>query len=101
MFAHEREAENSASSSAKATIIREIRSRGDEIVRYIDGFFTSSPWHREQELISEFGLLKDDTGVLANEQAYSPSALESGVELRKYASDGNALPANFLKRMCA
>jgi hypothetical protein len=98
VFSHEREADDAASVGPKVKIIREIRSRGDEVLRYIDGFFGASPWHREQELISQFGLLKDGTRVLANEQAYSPSALEGGVELRKYVRDGNALPANFLKR---
>lgn len=98
LFAHEREAEGSTSQSPKLSAIRQIRSQGREIVRYIDEFFDTVPWHREQELIDQFGLVKAGTGILTNEQRYSRSVLIDGVELRKYADDGNALPANFLKR---
>lgn len=98
LFAHEREAADPTIFSAKTQAIRDIQARGQEIVRYIDGMFDVSPWHREQELISQFGLVKAGAGSLTNEQEYAGSFQAEGVELRKYALDGNALPSNFLKR---
>jgi hypothetical protein len=98
LFAHEREAADPATTSAKVLAIRSIQAEGEEVVRYIDGVYDASPWHREQELIAQFGLVKSGTGSLTNEQEYASSFKVEGIELRKYAADGNALPANFLKR---
>lgn len=98
IFSHERDAKNSSLSSPKLRVIRDILARGDEVVRFLDGIFQEEPWQREQELITQFGLLKDGTGILFNEQRYSPSSLDNGVELRKYASDGNDLPKNFIRK---
>jgi hypothetical protein len=96
LFSHEREAVDPSFANAKMEAIREIQAAGEDVVRYIDGVFDSSPYHREQELISEFGLVKSG-GSLTNEQQYAASFQAGGVELRKYALEGNALPANFLK----
>lgn len=98
IFAHEREASDPTNISGKVIAIRGIQAEGQEVVRYVDAIFETSPWHREQELIAQFGLVKSGTGSLTNEQEYAGSFKVEGVELRKYALDGNALPANFLKR---
>jgi hypothetical protein len=98
LFAHEREAADPTIVSAKARAIRDIQAAGRDVVRYIDGLFDATPWHREQELISRFGLVKSGTGSLTNEQEYAGSFHADGVELRKYATEGNAFPSNFLKR---
>jgi len=73
LFAHEREAADLRISSAKALAIRDIQADGQDVVRYIDGLFDASPWHREQELIAQFGLVKAGTGSLTNEQEYAGS----------------------------
>ena len=97
LFAHESEAADMSLSNAKLQAIRNVHSQGAEILRYVDSLFDSSPYHREQELISQFGLVRTG-GILMNEQKYAASFQAQGVELRKYALDGNALPSNFLKR---
>jgi len=98
MFAHEEEAKSPAASGAKITEIRRIWDEGLEVVRLVDCFSAREPWRREEELINSFGLLKDATGILTNAQRYSPSHLHDGVELRKYADEGNDLPSNFIQR---
>ena len=98
VFAHENEAAKATSSGQKVDIIRQIQATGQQVLRYIDGVFPEMPWRREQELIDRFGLLKDGSGTLANEQRYAQSALKNGIELRKYAAEGNALPSNFIRR---
>jgi hypothetical protein len=98
LFAHEREARDPNKAGSKIDIIRSIWSANEEVVRIVDSFHADSHWRREEELINAFGLLKDGTGILANEQRYTTSTMVSGVELRKYASDGNALPTNFTRR---
>lgn len=98
IFAHEKQARDPSASGSKIEAIREIWNQGDEVLRIIDSFHEQDPWRREQELISQFGLAKNGTGVLTNEQAYSESSILDGVELRKYANDGNDLPSNFLRR---
>ncbi len=96
LFAHEEEARSTNSKSHKIEEIHRIWDAGDAVVRIIDSFHSKPPWHREQELIEKFGLLKDGTGQLTNEQKYSPSHREGKVELRKYAKYGNELPPNFI-----
>ena len=98
LFAHEDEARDPAASNRKVDRIREIWRQGGDVVRVLDGFFSETPWRREEELITEFGLEKDGSGILVNEQRYSPSFVQDGVELRKYAADGNELPDNFIRR---
>ena len=98
IFAHEREAATASAAGTKIEVIRAIQSSGRAVLRYLDGIFAEVPWRREQELIEQFGLLKNGTGVLANEQQYAPSVSTEGVELRKYALDGNELPRNFIRR---
>jgi hypothetical protein len=100
LFAHEREAQAVDADNPKLRTIRGIWASGCQVLRYLDGVFAETPWRREQELIAQFGLLKDGTGVLTNEQRYSPSFVVAGVELRKYAPDGNELPSNFVRRDC-
>ena len=100
IFAHEREAENVAVDSLKVRTIRNIQASGHEVLRYLNGVFAETPWRREQELITQFGLAKDATGILTNEQRYSPSFSVDGVELRKYAFDSNELPNNLIRRDC-
>ena len=98
VFAHEAEAKRPDSTGGKVEKIRDIWNAGGEVIRVIDGFFSREPWEREEELISLYGLIKDGTGILANEQRYSPSHIRDGVELRKYADEGNELPSNFIRR---
>jgi hypothetical protein len=98
VFAHETEASETARSSRKLDQIRALWKEGREVIRVLDSTYQSEPWQREEELINEFGLLKDGTGVLTNEQRYAESRLTNGVELRKYAFDGNELPKNFIRR---
>jgi hypothetical protein len=98
VFAHEFEAKRPYSIGAKVEKIRRIWDAGGEVIRVIDGFFPWEPWEREEELINLYGLIKDGTGILANEQRYSPSHVRDGVELRKYADEGNELPSNFIRR---
>lgn len=98
VFAHESEAGRTEIAGSKVEKIRSIWRSGGEVVRVIDEFFLEEPWEREEELINLYGLIKDGTGILANEQRYSPSHIASGVELRKYADEGNTLPSNFIRR---
>jgi len=98
VFSHEDEAKLETSTGRKVQEIRRIWKSGQNVVQVIDGFFAQEPWEREESLINFFGLVKDGTGILMNEQRYSPSHVREGVELRKYANDGNNLPANFIRR---
>ena len=98
LFAHEKQARDPSASGSKIEAIREIWNLGGEVLRIIDSFHENDPWGREQELINQFGLSKNGTGILTNEQAYSESSILDGVELRKYVTDGNDLPSNFIKR---
>ena len=98
VFAHEAEARESTLESRKLNQIRALWQSGQHVVHVLDGIYESEPWQREEELINEFGLLKDGTGILTNEQRYARSHCVEGSELRKYASDGNKLPQNFTKR---
>jgi hypothetical protein len=98
LFAHEREAATATLGGRKGHVIRQIQASGNQVLRYIDSIFSEAPWRREQQLIEIFGLLKDATGVLANEQHYAQSTIAAGVELRKYAPEGDALPSNFIRR---
>jgi hypothetical protein len=98
VFSHEFEAKRPGSTGAKVEKIRKIWDAGGEVIRIIDGFFPWEPWEREEELINLYGLTKDGTGILANEQRYSPSHVRDGVELRKYVDEGNELPRNFIRR---
>jgi hypothetical protein len=97
IFSHE-DIALKTSTGRKSEEIRRIWDSNQEVVRVIDGFFEQEPWRREEELINRFGLVKDGTGILMNEQRYSPSRVQDGVELRKYAREGNNLPANFIHR---
>lgn len=98
IFSHEDEARDMSVSGRKVDRIRGIWSMGGELIRVIDGIHEAEPWAREEELINKFGLEKDGSGVLTNEQRYSRSYVEDGVELRKYADSGNELPNNFRRR---
>lgn len=98
VFAHEEEAKLKTSAGRKVEEIRRIWDADQEVVRVIDDFFGQEPWAREEELINHFGLVKDGTGILMNEQRYSPSFVSDGIELRKYVGDGNELPSNFIRR---
>jgi hypothetical protein len=98
LFAHEKQARDSSASGNKIETIRKIWKKGGEVLRIVDSFHENDPWHREQELISQFGLVKNGTGILTNEQRYSESSILDGVELRKYVADGNELPGNFIRR---
>lgn len=98
IFAHEDEARESQANSRKLQRIREIWERGEEVVRYLDSFHQVEPWNREAELINKWGLLKDGTGILTNEQRYAESGIQGSIVLRKYAEHGNRLPPNFKSR---
>ena len=100
IFAHEDEAREGSASNLKLDRIRQIWERGEDIIRYIDSFHPFEPWVKEEELINEFGLVKDGTGILTNSQRYAPATAKSvvDVELRKYAKYGNSLPDNFKHR---
>lgn len=98
LFAHEAQARDSRAGGAKIDIIRSIWHARDQVVRFIDSFHTEYPWSKEEALINAFGLLRDGTGILANHDRYAKSATAEGVELRKYASEGNSLPSNFHSR---
>ncbi len=98
LFSHEVEAGIPTAVGRKVEKIRKIWSVGGQVVRVIDGFFEQEPWPREGELINQFGLVKDGSGILLNEQRYAPSHLKNGIELRKYAEVGNDLPSNFIRR---
>lgn len=94
LFLHEEEAERSHENNDKLTTIRSVWASGQQIIRYIEGFYEKEPWEREAELINHFGLLKDGTGTLTNSQRYE--ADNNG--LRKYAQYGNEFPPNFKHR---
>ena len=98
VFTHEAEARETTLESRKLHQIRALWRSGRDVVRVLDGIYESEPWQREEELINDFGLLKDGTGILTNEQRYARSHVVGGSELRKYASDGNELPQNFIRR---
>ena len=98
IFAHEDEARESQANSKKLQKIREIWEKGEEVARYLDGFHQVEPWNREAELINEWGLLKDGTGILTNEQRYAKTGIQGSIVLRKYAEHGNTLPPNFKSR---
>ena len=85
LFAHEDEARQGKSDTAKVDAIRAIWDRRGEVVRFIDGFYDHEPWNEEQILIARFGLLKDGSGILTNDNQYADSHIEDGVELRKFA----------------
>jgi len=99
LFAHEREARDPNAAGSKLEVIRGLWAKGLDIVRIIDSFHDREPWDREEALINQWGLLKDGTGLLVNEQRYARACTaEGGAELRKYAHHGNELPPNFRSR---
>jgi hypothetical protein len=98
LFDHEREARNTRVTSLKIETIRRIWNEGGEILRSIDSLHDREPWEREESLINQWGLVKDGSGSLTNEQRYAPTFAVDGVELRKYAQHGNSLPPNFRAR---
>jgi hypothetical protein len=100
IFSHEDEARETDASNLKLDKIRSIWLRGESVIRYIDSFHTIDPWSREEELINDWGLVKDGTGLLTNSQRYAPATAQSDneVELRKYAKYGNSFPDNFKHR---
>lgn len=98
LFAHEAQAKDPSVTGRKVEIIRSIWDAAAEVARFIDSFHTEYPWGHEEALINRFGLLRDGTGVLANHDRYARSVTAEGVELRKYATEGNTLPSNFHHR---
>ena len=98
LFDHEREARDPTAGGARIEAIRRLWREGREVVRVIDSLHDREPWEREEALINQWGLLKDGTGILTNEQRYAPAHSINGVELRKYARHGNNLPPNFHSR---
>jgi len=98
LFAHEVEARDPRAVGTKVDIIRSILNADEHLFRFVDGFYRQPPWRREEALINAYGLIRDGTGILANQNRYAESATVEGVELRKYATQGNILPSNFHKR---
>ena len=98
VFSHEHDAQHTDTQNPRLNTIRAIWNDSGHVVRVIDTTSEIEPWDREEELINEFGLIKDGTGILVNEQRYSPSnKVGGGIELRKYHSSGNSLPDNFIR----
>ena len=98
IFAHEEEARDPSKNNEKLNTIRKIWERREEVIRFIDSFHKDEPWEREAELINKWGLRKDGTGNLANEQRYAPSNKVDSIELRKYVDLGNQFPHDFKYR---
>lgn len=98
IFAHEDEARESNADNSKLQRIRMIWEKGGDVVRYLDSIHPTEPWDREAELINKWGLLKDSTGILTNEQRYAEVGIDGSVVLRKYAEHGNTITPNFKSR---
>ena len=98
IFAHEDEARESNAENRKLQRIRMIWEKGGDVVRYLDSVHPTEPWDREAELIKKWGLLKDSTGTLTNEQRYAEVGIDGSVVLRKYAEHGNTITPNFKSR---
>jgi len=101
LFSHEIQAKSSSQSSRKLDAIRQIWRDGKDVVRTIEGVYSSDPLNQEEALIRKIGRLVEGTGPLTNDQIYAPSDIMDGVQLRKYAAEQRAaggvhvIPENF------